>query len=156
MSKVQFKIVLQEKTKIHKSVVNQIAKYIKDDPVVSSTVVKVPKISRPKGTPAQSASSTLIRKAMADAHKSLTTKEEQPKVSDYIKRTFESPEGNVGTGRSGTMVSVSLSIVRQFYFYLRLGRILLQKRDVHDVKHKPAISNKKEQKNLSKNKIEAG
>lgn len=80
--------LFQDKGKIRKSVVNQIVKYIREDPTVSSAVVKLPKPTRPKTTVAQSASSTLIRKAMADAHKSLTTsKEESLKVSYLCWRT---------------------------------------------------------------------
>ena len=66
-------------------------KYIKDDPVASSntattTTAKAPKINRSKITPGtRSAGSTLIRKAMADAHKSLTTKEEAFKVRNQTK-----------------------------------------------------------------------
>lgn len=81
-----FLILLQEKIKARKCVVNQIAKYIKDEPSVSSIVVKLPKPARPKTTAAQSASSSLIRRAVADAHKSLTSsKEELSKVRHRLE-----------------------------------------------------------------------
>lgn len=82
--------------KIHKSVVNQIVKYIKDEPVASGntamSAAKVPKINRSKvTTDVRSAGSTLIRKAMADAHKSLTTKEDPLKVCNTLRNTWYAP-----------------------------------------------------------------
>ncbi|XP_065199882.1 zinc finger CCCH domain-containing protein 14 isoform X2 [Planococcus citri] len=76
-----------EKSKIRKSVVNQIVKYIKDEPVASSNTTaaaaKATKLNRSKVTAtARSVGSTLIRKAMADAHRSLTTKEEAVKKKE--------------------------------------------------------------------------
>lgn len=62
-------------------IVNQIVKYIKEEPIVPNSVGKVTKITRPK-TQTQLASSTLIRKAVADARKSLkSSKEEFLKVN---------------------------------------------------------------------------
>jgi hypothetical protein len=77
------RILLQEKPEKKKKLcVDQLLKYIKPDKTVASTVVKLPKPPRPKTSPSQAASSTLIRKAMADAHKSLTSlKEDASKVS---------------------------------------------------------------------------
>lgn len=64
---------MQEKSeKKKKLIVDHLLKYIQPEKTVLSTVVKLPKPPRPKTSPSQAASSTLIRKAMADAHKSLT------------------------------------------------------------------------------------
>lgn len=61
---------------------NQIVKYIKDDPQGNTTSGKIVKVStRPKMANVPAASSTLIRKAMAEAHKSMSNiKEESLKV----------------------------------------------------------------------------
>ena len=65
----------EEKKKKKKINVDHLLKYIQPDKVVASTVVKLPKPPRPKTSPSQAASSTLIRKAMADAHKSTSLKD---------------------------------------------------------------------------------
>lgn len=64
---------------------NQIVKYIKDDSQGNISSGKIVKVNRPKIGNVPAASSTLIRKAMADAHKSMSnTKDESSKVMPSI------------------------------------------------------------------------